>query len=64
MVKLIVHLEGENDRIISRKRKKLKSLCSDETSKQFDEERFLQHPNLFTFFTDLNNFCNDFSPIF
>ena len=62
LVKLVVHLEREIDRIIKRKRKKLKKLCTDETSKRLVDDRFLEHSNLFTFFTDLKNFCDDFSP--
>ena len=62
LVKLIVHLEREVDRTIRRKRKKLKKLCTDETSKQLVDERFLEHTNLFTFFAELKNFCDDFSP--
>ena len=61
LVKLVVHLEREIDGIRG-KRKKLKKLCTDETSKQLVDERFLEHSNLFTFFTDLKNFCDDFSP--
>ena len=45
-----------------RKRKKLKKLCTDDTSKQLVDERFSGHTNLFTFFTDLQYFCGDFSP--
>ena len=56
LVKLTVHLEREVERIIRRKRKKIKKLCTDETSKQLVDERFLEHSNLFTFFTELNNF--------
>ena len=62
LVKLIVHLEREVERIIRRKRKKLKKLCTDETSKQLVDERFLEHSNLFTFFTEPKNFRDDFSP--
>ena len=40
LVKLIVHLEREVERIIRRKRKKLKRLCTDETSKHLVDERF------------------------
>ena len=61
MVKLIGHLEREIERIIRRKRKKLKKLCTNETSKQLVDERFLEQSNLFTFFTDLKNFCDHFS---
>ena len=35
--------------IIRRKRKKLGKLCTNETSKQQVDERFLEHSNLFTF---------------
>ena len=52
----------ETERIIMRKRKKLKKLCTNETSKQLVDERFSEHSNLFTFFTDLNNFYDNFSP--
>ena len=52
----------EIERIIRRKRKKLKKLCTNETSKQLVDERFSEHSNLFTFFTDLNNFYDNFSP--
>ena len=62
LVKLIVHLEREVERTIRRKRKKLKKLCTDEMSKQLVDERFLEHSNLFTFFAELKNFCDDFSP--
>ena len=58
----MVHLEREIERIISRKKKKLKKLCSNETSKQLVHERFLENSNLFTFFKDLKYFCDDFSP--
>ena len=50
LVKLVVHLDWEIERIIRRKRKKLRKLCTNETSKQLVEERFLEHSNLFTFF--------------
>ena len=56
LVKLIVHLEREVERIIRKNRKKIKKLCTDETSKQLVDERFLEHSNLFTFFTELKNF--------
>ena len=62
LVKLVVHFEREIERIIRRKRKKLRKLCTNETFKQLVDERFLEHSNLFTFFTDLKNFCDDFSP--
>ena len=62
LVKLIVHMEKAIERIIRRKRKRLKKLCSEGTSKQLVDERFLEQSNLFTFFTDLKNYCNDFSP--
>ena len=62
LVKLVVHLEREIERIIRRKRKKLRKLCTNETFKQLVDERFLKHSNLFTFFTDLKNVCDDFSP--
>ena len=48
--------------MIRRKRKKLRKFCTNETSKQLVDERFWEHSNLFTFFTDLNNFCDEFSP--
>ena len=62
LVKLVVHLEREIERIIRRKGKKLKKLCANETSKQLVDETFLEHSNLFTFFTDLENFCDNVSP--
>ena len=49
LVKLVVHLEREIERIIRRKRNKLKKLCTNETFKQLVDERFLEHSNLFTF---------------
>ena len=55
-----MHLEKEIERII--KRKKLKELCTDETSKQLFDKRLLEHSSLFTSFTNLKNFCDDFSP--
>ena len=55
-------MEKAIERIIRRKRKRLKKLCSEGTSKQLVDERFLVQSNLFTFFTDLKNYCNDFSP--
>ena len=61
LVKLTVHLEKEDKRVIRRNRKKPKKLCTDETSKQLVDERFLENSNLFTFFTDLKNFCDEFS---
>ena len=57
-----MHLEKEIERIITRKRNKLKKLCTDETSKQLVDEKFLEHSNLFTFSIDLKNFCYDFPP--
>ena len=42
LVKLIGHLEKEIERIIKRKRKKLKNLCTGETFKQLVDERFLE----------------------
>ena len=42
MVKLIVHLEKEIEKIIKRKRKKLKNLCTDETFNQLVDEKFLE----------------------
>ena len=62
LVKLVVHLEREIELIIRRKRKKLKNLCTNETYKQLVDERFLEHSNKITFFTDLKNFCDSFSP--
>ena len=62
LVKLIVPLEREVETTIRRKRKKLKKLCTDETSKQLVDESFLEHSNLFTFFAELKNFSDDFSP--
>ena len=61
-MKLVVHLEREIEQIIRRKRKKLKKLCTNKTSKELVDERFLEHSNLFTFFTDLKNSCDNFSP--
>ena len=52
---------GEGNRW-NKEKEKLKKLCTDETSKQLVDERFSEHSNLFTFFTDLKNFCDDFSP--
>ena len=49
LVKLVVHLEREIERIMWRKRNKLKKLCTSETFKQLVDERFLEHSNLFTF---------------
>ena len=43
----------ETERLIRRKSKKLNKLFTDETSKQRVDERFLEHSNIFTFFTDL-----------
>ena len=57
-----MHLEKEIEWVIKRKRKKFKKLCTEETSKQLIDERFLEHLSLFTFFTDIKNFCDDFSP--
>ena len=62
LVKLIVHMEKAIERIIRRKRKRLKKICSEGASKQLVDERFLEQSNLFTFFTDLKYYCNDFSP--
>ena len=62
MVKLIVHLKKDIEKIIKRIRKKIKKLCTDETSNQLVDERFPEHANLFTFFADLKNFCDNFSP--
>ena len=64
LVKFVVHLEKEIESIIRRNRKKLKKPCTGETSKQLFDERLLEHSNLFTFFTDLKNFCDDFLQIF
>ena len=61
-VKLNMHLEREIQRIMRRIRKKLKKLCTDETSKQPIDEWFLEPSNLFTFFTDLKSFWDDFPP--
>ena len=33
-----------------------------QTSKQLVDERFLEHSNLYTFFTELKNFCDNFYP--
>ena len=57
-----MHLEREIEPIIRTNRKKLTKVCTDETSKQMVDERFLEHSNLFTCFTNLNNFCDEFSP--
>ena len=62
MVKLDVHLEREIEGKIRTKRRELKKFWTNETSKQLLNGRFLEHSNLFTFFTDLKNFCDDFSP--
>ena len=56
LVKLMIHLLRKIEKITRRRREK-KTLCTDETSKQLVDERFLGHPNLFTFFADLKNFC-------
>ena len=61
-VKLNMHLEREIQRIMRRIRKKLKKLCTDETSKQPIDEWFLEPSNLFTFFTELKSFWGDFHP--
>ena len=61
LVKLTVHLEKENERVIRRNRKKPRKFCTDEISTQLVDKRFLEHSNLFTFFTDLKNFCDNFS---
>ena len=42
LVKLVVHLEREIERIIKRKRKKLRKLCTNETFKQLVDERFFR----------------------
>ena len=57
-----MHLEREIERITRRKRKKLKKRCIEKTFKQLVDEGFLEHSNLFNFFTDLKNFCYNFSP--
>ena len=62
LIKLIVHLEREVARITRRKREKLKKFYTEETSKQLVHEMISEHSNLFTFFTELKNFCDNFSP--
>ena len=58
-------ISGEGNWKNSKKneKKNLKILCTDETSKQLVGERFLERSSLFTFFTDIKNFCDDFPDI-
>ena len=62
LVKLVVHFERDIEQIIKRKIKKLKKLCTKQTSNELVDERFLEHFYLSTFFTDPKTFCDDFSP--
>ena len=55
LITLILHLEGEIEWAKCRKRKSLKTLCTDVIFKQLVDKKFLEHSKLFTFFSDLQN---------
>ena len=62
LVKLLVHLEKKIKKITKTKRKKLEKLTNNEYLRKLVIERFDEHLDLFTFPSDLSNYCKNFCP--
>ena len=61
-VKLLIHLEKKIKKITKAKRKKLEKSASHEYLRKLVSERFDEHLDLFTFPSDLSNYCENFCP--
>ena len=64
LVEVILHLERKIERIIRREKKNFKNSVPTKYLNGWLMKGFWKHSNLFTFFTDLKNFCdNSFSDL-
>ena len=62
LAKLLVHLEKKIKKITKTKRKKLEKLRNNEYLRKLVSERFDEQLDLFTFPSDLSNYCENFCP--
>ena len=62
LVRLLIRLEKKIKKITKTKRKKLEKLANHEYLKKLVRERFDGHLDLFTFRSDLLNYCENFRP--
>ena len=62
LVKLLVHLEKKIKKNTKTKRKKLEKLANNEYLRKLVSERFDEHLDLFTFPSDLLNYCENVCP--
>ena len=58
--KLLIHLEKIKKKITKIERKKLEKLANHEYLRKLARERFDEHLDLFTFLSDLSNYCETF----
>ena len=61
-MKLLIHLDKRIKKVTKTKYKKLKKLAKDETLKKHVSERLTEHLDLFTFYNDFYNYCEEFLP--